>query len=121
MPLPFPAASPVIPLLDLAGPDPLGDYRAGLERLAALPGVRHIVPGHGSVGDAAGFRRRVAADFAYLDRLARGDDSDDPQARPGLAPRAAQPVAGFRASAPVSVAPSPGQPAAARSSRAACV
>lgn len=79
MPLPFPTASPVIPLLDLAGPDPLGDYRAGLERLAALPGVRHIVPGHGSVGDAAGFRRRVAADFAYLDRLARGDDSDDPR------------------------------------------
>ena len=68
-----------IPLLDLAGPDPLGDYRTGLERLAALPGVRHIVPGHGSVGDAAGFRRRVAADFAYLNRLARGEDSDDPR------------------------------------------
>jgi hydroxyacylglutathione hydrolase len=66
-----------IPLLDLAGPDPLGDYRAGLQRLAALPGVRHIVPGHGSVGDATEFRRRVGADFAYLDSLARGQDSDD--------------------------------------------
>jgi hydroxyacylglutathione hydrolase len=68
-----------IPLLDLAGPDPLGDYRAGLERLAAVPGVRHIVPGHGSVGDAAEFRRRVTADFGYLDGLARGEDSDDPR------------------------------------------
>jgi len=66
-----------IPLLDLAEPDPLGDYRTGLQRLAALPGVRHIIPGHGSVGDAAEFRRRVEADVAYLDKLARGEDSDD--------------------------------------------
>lgn len=68
-----------IPLLDLAGHDPVGDYRTGLERLAALPGVRHIVPGHGTVGDAAEFRRRVAADVAYLDRLARGEDTGDPR------------------------------------------
>ncbi len=68
-----------IPLLDLAGPDPLGDYRAGLRRLAALTGVRHIVPGHGSVGDAAEFRRRVAADFGYLDGLASGAASADPR------------------------------------------
>jgi glyoxylase-like metal-dependent hydrolase (beta-lactamase superfamily II) len=66
-----------IPLLDLAEPDPLGDYRTGLQRLAALPGVRHIIPGHGSVGDAAEFRRRVEADVAYLDKLASGEDSDD--------------------------------------------
>jgi glyoxylase-like metal-dependent hydrolase (beta-lactamase superfamily II) len=68
-----------IPLLDLAGHDPLGDYRAGLDSLAALPGVRHIVPGHGSVGDAAEFRRRVAADVTYLDSLARGEDTGDPR------------------------------------------
>jgi hydroxyacylglutathione hydrolase len=68
-----------IPLLDLAEPDPLGDYRTGLERLAAVPGIRHIVPGHGSVGDAAEFRRRVTADLAYLDRLASGEDSADPR------------------------------------------
>jgi hydroxyacylglutathione hydrolase len=68
-----------IPLLDLAEPDPLGDYRTGLQRLAAIPGVRHIVPGHGSVGDAEEFRRRVAADFAYLDSLAPGQRSDDPR------------------------------------------
>jgi glyoxylase-like metal-dependent hydrolase (beta-lactamase superfamily II) len=68
-----------IPLLDLAGRDPLGDYRAGLDRLAALPGVRQIIPGHGTVGDAAEFRRRVTADVAYLDRLARGEDTGDPR------------------------------------------
>jgi hydroxyacylglutathione hydrolase len=68
-----------IPLLDLAGHDPLGDYRAGLGLLAALPGVQHIVPGHGTVGDAAEFRRRVTADVAYLDRLARGEDTGDPR------------------------------------------
>jgi glyoxylase-like metal-dependent hydrolase (beta-lactamase superfamily II) len=68
-----------IPLLDLAEPDPLGDYRTGLQRLAAIPGVRHIVPGHGSVGDAEEFRRRGAADFAYLDSLAPGQRGDDPR------------------------------------------
>jgi len=65
-----------IPLLDLAQPDPVGDYQAGLERLAALP-VRQVVPGHGAVGDAAEFRRRVAADLAYLDQLRRGHDPRD--------------------------------------------
>jgi hydroxyacylglutathione hydrolase len=68
-----------IPLLDLAEPDPLGDYRTGLQRLARLTGVRQIVPGHGAVGDGAEFRRRVAADFAYLDGLASGAASADPR------------------------------------------
>jgi hydroxyacylglutathione hydrolase len=68
-----------IPLLDLDGDDPLGDYRAGLARLAAPDGVRQVVPGHGRVGDAAEFRRRVAADQAYLDALERGEPSGDPR------------------------------------------
>ncbi len=68
-----------IPLLDLIGADPLGDYRAGLEKLAALPGVRQVVPGHGHVGDAAEFGRRVAADLRYLDNLARGEPFGDPR------------------------------------------
>jgi len=62
-----------IPLLDLttSAPeaDPFGDYRAGLARLAGLPGIRHVVPGHGHVGDAAALRSRVAADFRYLDHV----------------------------------------------------
>jgi glyoxylase-like metal-dependent hydrolase (beta-lactamase superfamily II) len=68
-----------IPLLDPEAADPLGDYQAGLDRLAALPGVRHLVPGHGHVGDAAEFGRRAGADRAYLAALGRGDDFTDPR------------------------------------------
>jgi hydroxyacylglutathione hydrolase len=66
-----------IPLLDLAGTDPLGDYRTGLSRLAAVPGVRTVVPGHGHVGDGDEFRRRIAADTTYLDGLAHGRPVSD--------------------------------------------
>ena len=59
--------------------DRLRDYRAGLSRLAAVAGVRQVVPGHGHVGDAAELGRRVEADFAYLDLLERGEPSDDPR------------------------------------------
>ena len=68
-----------IPLLDRDTPDPVGDYRAGLERLAALTGVRQVVPGHGHVGDAAEFGRRIAADRRYLDALERGAPFGDPR------------------------------------------
>jgi glyoxylase-like metal-dependent hydrolase (beta-lactamase superfamily II) len=61
-----------IPLLDAAGDDPLGQYRAGLARLASLSGVRFVVPGHGHVGDTAEFRERVAADFRYLATVEAG-------------------------------------------------
>lgn len=68
-----------IPLLDLAAADPLGDYRAGLERLATVSGVCCVVPGHGHVGDADEFRSRLAADAAYLDALALGKPFGDPR------------------------------------------
>jgi glyoxylase-like metal-dependent hydrolase (beta-lactamase superfamily II) len=68
-----------IPLLDSAAPDPVGGYRAGLDRLAALPGARQVVPGHGHVADAAEFGRRVAADHRYLDALERGAPFTDPR------------------------------------------
>ena len=61
-----------IPLLYGGDPDPVGRYRAGLELLAGLDGVRVVVPGHGHPGDGAEFRRRVAADLHYLDGLANG-------------------------------------------------
>jgi len=71
------------PLLDLTAADPLGDYRTGLERLAFVTGVRHIVPGHGHVGDADEFGRRLTADAAYLDALALGHPFDDPRLTAG--------------------------------------
>jgi glyoxylase-like metal-dependent hydrolase (beta-lactamase superfamily II) len=72
-----------IPLLDTAARDPLGDYRAGLRLLAGVPGVRWLVPGHGHVTGAAGFRRRLEADTGYLDRLAAGRPFTDPRAAAG--------------------------------------
>jgi hydroxyacylglutathione hydrolase len=68
-----------IPLLDTDAPDAFGDYRAGLAALAAVPGVRQVVPGHGHVGDAAEFRRRLAADSGYLDALALLEPFEDPR------------------------------------------
>ena len=68
-----------IPLLDTEAGDPMGDYRTGLARLAAVSGVRQVIPGHGQVGDAAEFRRRIAADEAYLDQLALGKPFDEPR------------------------------------------
>ena len=68
-----------IPILDTVADYPLGDYRTGLQRLAAVSGVRWIVPGHGHIGDAAEFRRRLETDNRYLDRLAAGQPFDDPR------------------------------------------
>ena len=68
-----------IPILDFDEPGQLGSYRAALERLAAVAGVRWLVPGHGHVTDAAGFRERLAADQRYLDQLAAGRPFDDPR------------------------------------------
>jgi hydroxyacylglutathione hydrolase len=75
-----------IPLLDTVEADPLGDYRTGLERLARVPGVRQIVPGHGHVGDGEEFGRRLALDAAYLDALAAGEPFTDPRLTPDCAP-----------------------------------
>jgi len=68
-----------IPLPDTVAADPLGDYRTGMERLAAVPGVRQVVPGHGRVGDASEFRRRLALDAAYLKAITSGEPSGDPR------------------------------------------
>ena len=71
-----------IPLLDTAADDPLGDYRTGLERLASVSGVRHVVPGHGHVGDDGERRRRLALDTAYVDAVSAGQPYDDPRLTP---------------------------------------
>jgi hydroxyacylglutathione hydrolase len=66
-----------MPLLDLEAEDPVGDYRAGLELLAGLDGVRWLIPGHGHVGDGAEFRRRVDLDRRYLESPSSGDSRLD--------------------------------------------
>lgn len=68
-----------IPLPDLDSDDPFGGYRHGLALLAGVPGVRILVPGHGHPGGHAELRRRVAADFAYLDAVETGADHADPR------------------------------------------
>ena len=68
-----------IPLLDTDASDPLGDYRAGLQLLGAVPGVRWLVPGHGHVAGAGEYRRRLDADARYLHLLAAGQPFDDPR------------------------------------------
>jgi hydroxyacylglutathione hydrolase len=68
-----------MPILDTDMPDPLGSYRTGLQRLAAVGGVRWVIPGHGHVGDAAEYHRRVAADLRYLDLLEVGQPFQDPR------------------------------------------
>ncbi len=71
-----------VPLLDCDARDPLGDYVTGLERLAALVeggDVDVVVPGHGTVADAAEARCRLALDRAYLADLAAGRPSADPR------------------------------------------
>jgi hydroxyacylglutathione hydrolase len=72
-----------IPLPDMDAPDPFGGYRHGLGLLASVTGVEVVVPGHGHVGDAAEFRRRVAADLAYLDAVEASRDPRDPRLTAG--------------------------------------
>ncbi|TVZ03321.1 MBL fold metallo-hydrolase [Trebonia kvetii] len=65
-----------IPLPDLDTANPFGEYREGLGLLAEADAAV-LVPGHGHVGDGPEFRRRVAADLAYLDAVAAGTDITD--------------------------------------------
>lgn len=64
-----------VPLLDLDSPDPVGDHVAALdvvERAIADHDVRVVIPGHGSVTDAAGALARAECDRAYLRALMLG-------------------------------------------------
>jgi len=73
----------LIPMLDLAGADPIGDYLAGLDRLEGVAGaVDAVVPGHGSVGDADDLRTRIERDRAYVRALRDGTGPDDPRIGP---------------------------------------
>jgi hypothetical protein len=86
-----------VPLLDVghdgearpAPPDPVGDYRAALDRLASAAAghdVEVLVPGHGPVvRGAAAIAALVAADRAYLDALEREAAGGPAAADPRLA------------------------------------
>jgi glyoxylase-like metal-dependent hydrolase (beta-lactamase superfamily II) len=73
----------LMPFLDLQADDAIGDY---LRALALFEGiadeVQVVVPGHGSVGDAAQVHARIAADRAYVQTLRDGGDFDDPRVGP---------------------------------------
>lgn len=68
-----------IPMLDLAGAaDPVGEYLAALLLLESQAGeAAVVVPGHGSVGDAAALRDRLAQDRAYVESLRHGREPHD--------------------------------------------
>lgn len=73
----------LVPFLDLEGPDPTGDYLAGLDVLEGVAdAVDVVVPGHGSVGDGAELRARIALDRAYVTALRDGREPDDPRIGP---------------------------------------
>ncbi|WP_336706110.1 MBL fold metallo-hydrolase [Oerskovia sp. USHLN155] len=69
-----------VPLLDLESPDPVGEYRAGLdvlEHAVSEHGVHTLVPGHGHVATGSdAIWERFGADRAYLDALEAAADGD---------------------------------------------
>lgn len=74
----------LMPFLDMASEDPLGEYLESLRLLDELAAaVTLVIPGHGSVGDGAEFRRRIALDRAYLEALRDGRAVHDPRVGPG--------------------------------------
>ena len=73
----------LVPFLDMGGPDPIGDYLAGLDVLEGVTDAAEVfVPGHGSVGDGAELRARIALDRAYVTALRDGREPDDPRIGP---------------------------------------
>ncbi len=73
----------LVPMLDLAVPDPIEDHLAALRLLEDVAGdAAVVVPGHGSVGGAGQVRARIELDRAYLHALRDGRDPDDPRIGP---------------------------------------
>jgi len=73
----------LIPFLDLDAADPIGDYLAALELIDSIANdVDAVIPGHGSVGDAAQLRSRIDLDRTYLKALQTGSNPNDPRVGP---------------------------------------
>ncbi len=68
----------LMPFLDLAATDPIGDY---LDALRLFEGradaVNAVIPGHGSIGNNADLRMRIDHDRAYVLALRKGEEPDD--------------------------------------------
>ncbi len=76
----------LMPFLDLQAEHPLDDYLEALRLFESIVDrVDVVVPGHGSVGDAAQLRERIALDRAYVEALRDGRDPRDPRVEPGAA------------------------------------
>lgn len=70
----------LVPMLDHAATDPIGDYLAALALLEeAIGEAEAVVPGHGSVATAAEALARVERDRAYVHALREGRDPRDPR------------------------------------------
>lgn len=77
----------LIPMPDLDGADPIGDYLIGLRALEEVADeVDVVVPGHGSPCGADEMRARIEQDRAYLEALRAGDRPDDPRIGPSAPP-----------------------------------
>ena len=73
----------LMPFLDLRAEDPLEDYLHALRLFGDVADdVDVVIPGHGSVGDAARLRDRIAHDRAYVTALRDGDVVDDVRVGP---------------------------------------
>jgi glyoxylase-like metal-dependent hydrolase (beta-lactamase superfamily II) len=66
-----------VPGLDWEQPNQPTSYQAGLDTLAAIDGVRVVIPGHGRVGDGGALKTRLEADRRYLEALVEGHPVDD--------------------------------------------
>lgn len=74
----------LMPFLDLAADDPLGDYLAALTLFETVADeVAVVIPGHGSVGTGGAVRARIEQDRAYVLALQAGRTVDDPRVGPG--------------------------------------
>jgi glyoxylase-like metal-dependent hydrolase (beta-lactamase superfamily II) len=63
----------LMPFLDLAAEDPLGDYLAALQHFEEITDrVDVVIPGHGSVGRAHQLYDRITQDRAYVEALRDG-------------------------------------------------
>ena len=73
----------LMPFLDLAAADPLGDYLAALRLFENVAdAVDAVIPGHGSVGGAGQLRARIEQDRAYVHDVRDGRVPDDPRIGP---------------------------------------